>query len=85
MALACRSLLFVPLSLILVQCGHAPNPGALAVNAVKRLANDFDDRFPKPDFKDRFPTANETLLRRQLADFAPKRAQYGPNRSGSLR
>jgi len=47
--------LFVPLSLILVQCGRAPNPGALAANvaaassAQATASNDtFVDRFPKP-------------------------------------
>ena len=86
--LAC---LFVPLSLVLVQCGRAPNPGALAANvaaasnAQAAASNDtFDDRFPKPEFRDRFPTANETLPLRQLADFAPKRVQTQSYRVASL-
>src|SRR5262249_25269603 len=33
----------------------------------------FDDRFPKPEFRDRFPTATESFQQRQLTDFAPRR------------
>src|SRR6201991_3186045 len=80
---------FVPLSLLLVQCGRAPNPGALAANASATStapSDTFDDRFPKPEFRDRFPTANETLPLRQLADFAPapKRVQTESYRVASL-
>jgi len=58
---------FVPLSFVLAQCGRAPNPGALAANVqaskTQVSAGDtFDDRFPAPQFKDRFPTANESLV-----------------------
>jgi hypothetical protein len=68
--------LFVPLSLVLVQCGKAPNAGAIAANAegarsnvAKTTAATFDDRFPQPQFSDRFPTANESLpqVQRQVA------------------
>jgi hypothetical protein len=55
---------FVPLSFILVQCGQAPNAGTLAAN-VQGSGDNFDDRFPKPQFKDRFPTASESLEQRQ--------------------
>ena len=81
---------FVPLSLVLVQCGRAPNPGALAANASATSgtqtasADSFDDRFPKPEFRDRFPTANEALPLRQMADFGPKRVQTQSYRVASL-
>jgi len=55
---------FVPLSFILVQCGQAPSAGTLAAN-VQGSGDNFDDRFPKPQFKDRFPTASESLEQRQ--------------------
>lgn len=55
---------FVPLSFVLVQCGQAPNAGTLAAN-VQGAGDNFDDRFPKPQFKDRFPTASESLEQRQ--------------------
>jgi hypothetical protein len=55
---------FVPLSFILVQCGQAPSPGTLAAN-VQGSGDNFDERFPKPQFKDRFPTASESLEQRQ--------------------
>jgi len=92
---ACRWLLAclgVPLALLLVQCGRAPNPGALAANASAAptpstaSGDTFDDRFPKPDFRDRFPTASEALPLHQLADFepGPKRVQTHSYRVASL-
>jgi hypothetical protein len=63
----------LPLSLFLAQCGRAPNPGALAANPSATSSDTFDDRFPKPQFRDRFPTTSESLPQRQLADFAPRR------------
>jgi hypothetical protein len=83
--LAC---VFVPLLLVLVQCGRAPNPGALAANvsgsSTAAAADTFDDRFPKPEFRDRFPTASEALPLRQMADFGPKRVQTQSYRVASL-
>jgi hypothetical protein len=80
----------VPLSLTLVQCGKAPNPAALAANSQanvpavdqtvaktsSRIASGdtFEDRFPAPQFRERFPSASESLLQRQMSDFSPKRA-----------
>jgi hypothetical protein len=70
---------FVPLSFILVQCGQAPGAGTLAANA-QGSGDNFDDRFPKPQFRDRFPTASESLEQRQLNnDVSLKRtAQTAP-------
>lgn len=34
----------------------------------------FDQRFPAPQFTDRFPTPTESLPQRQMSDFAPKPA-----------
>ncbi|WP_246791513.1 alpha/beta hydrolase [Bradyrhizobium commune] len=78
----------VPMSLTLVQCGKAPNPTALAANsqanvqvvnqtvAKTRIASGdtFEDRFPAPQFRERFPSASESFLQRQMSDFSPKRA-----------
>ncbi|WP_454646248.1 alpha/beta hydrolase [Bradyrhizobium liaoningense] len=84
----------VPLSLMLVQCGQAPSPAALATNAQanvqanvqginqvvaksnRQVAGDdtFEDRFPAPQFRERFPSASESFLQRQMSDFSPKRA-----------
>lgn len=80
----------VPLSLALVQCGKAPNPVALAANSQANVqanvqvvaktkqqvasGDTFEDRFPAPQFKERFPSASESLLQRQMSDFSPKRA-----------
>ena len=89
--LALLGWVFVPLSLVLVQCGRAPNPGALAANAsatsnvsTASAGDTFDDRFPKPEFRDRFPAPSEMLLQRQMADFAPKRVQTQTYRVASL-
>jgi len=63
----------VPLSLTLAQCGRAPQPSTLAANAAVVSGDTFEDRFPKPEFRERFPTSNESFEQRQLADFAPRR------------
>src|SRR3954447_5058835 len=81
---------FVPLSLTLVQCGNAPNPAALAANSQANVhvvnqtvaktnpqlasSDTFEDRFPAPQFRERFPQASESFLQRQMSDFSPKRA-----------
>jgi hypothetical protein len=94
--------LFVPLSFVLAQCGRAPNPGALAANVQTSktqasntqasntqasFGDSFDDRFPTPQFRDRFPSANESLAQRQISDFAPVRTaqkEPAPYRVASL-
>ncbi len=58
---------FVPLSFILVQCGQAPGAGSLAANVQATKGDTFDDRFPQPQFKDRFPTPGESLRQRQAS------------------
>jgi hypothetical protein len=63
----------LPLSFTLGNCSKAPGAAALAANAQAASADSFEDRFPKPEFRDRFPTARESLDQRQLADFAPRR------------
>jgi hypothetical protein len=67
---------FIPLSFLLVQCGQAPNAGTLAAN-VQPSGASFDDRFPKPQFRDRFPTASESF--EQRPDLAPRRVAQGSN------
>jgi len=59
---------FVPLSFVLVQCGKAPSAGMLAANT-QGAGDSFEDRFPKPQFKDRFPSASESLtqIQKQVA------------------
>ena len=79
----------IPASFVLVQCGQAPAPGALAANAQGTPGDSFDDRFPKPLFKDRFPTPGESLLQRQAttSDAQSRRtaqAQPAPYRVASL-
>jgi hypothetical protein len=64
--------LFVPLSLVLVQCGKAPNPGMLAANTQSSGGDTFEDRFPVPQFKDRFPTEKESFVQRQAPAPAPQ-------------
>ncbi len=54
----------VPLSFVLVQCGKAPGAGTLAANAQPSSGDSFEDRFPKPQFRDRFPTPGESLLQK---------------------
>jgi hypothetical protein len=80
---------FVPLSFVLVQCGKAPTAGMLAANsqaATQTATGDsFEDRFPKPQFADRFPTASESLVQRQVALAPPQRkVRTEPVRVASL-
>jgi hypothetical protein len=80
-------LALVPISFVLVQCGRAPGAGTLAANAQASAGDSFDDRFPKPQFRDRFPTASESLEQRQPADAPRKRtvqAEPAPYRVASL-
>jgi hypothetical protein len=58
--------LFLPLCLTLAQCGRAPAPGALAANATSS-GDSFEERFPAPQFKDRFPGSGETFRPFELA------------------
>jgi hypothetical protein len=78
---------FLPLSFILAQCGKAPTAGMLAANTQASAGDSFDDRFPAPQFKDRFPTASESLVQRQPAE-APRnraaQAEPAPYRVASL-
>jgi len=76
----------LPLSLALVQSGKAPNPEALAANARMTTDDAFEERFPTPQFHDRFPTASETLRFAPLSDFGPKQAAQAepPYRVASL-
>jgi hypothetical protein len=64
----------IPLSLTLAQCSKTPNPGSLAANT-EGAGDTFDDRFPQPQFKDRFPTAAESLAQRpaNVADAQSRR------------
>jgi hypothetical protein len=81
---------FIPLSLVLVQCGQAPNAGTLAANAQVSPGDSFDDRFPRPHFRDRFPTASESLPQRTASSStqppAPRtaRAEQAPYQVASL-
>ena len=77
----------VPLSFVLIQCGRAPSPGTLAANAQAGAGDSFDDRFPAPQFRDRFPSANESFVQRQAPDSSRKRtaqAEPTPYRVASL-
>src|SRR4051812_8550647 len=77
----------LPLSLALVQCGQAPSPEALAANAQVTSDDSFAERFPTPQFHDRFPTASEMLRLRPLSDFGPRQtaqAEPAPYRVASL-
>ena len=66
----------IPFSFVLVQCGKSPSAEMLAANMQGAAGDSFDERFPKPQFRDRFPTPGESLLQRQTSDCAgPARAR----------
>ncbi len=77
----------MPLSFALAQCGKAPGPGQLAANSHAAIGDSFDERFPRPQFRDRFPTTNESFRELRPAEAAAKRtaqAQSAPYRVASL-
>jgi hypothetical protein len=77
----------VPLSLVVAQCSKSPNAGMLAANSQASTGDSFDERFPTPQFRDRFPTASESLVQRQASDLPGKRTastQPAPYRVASL-
>ena len=75
----------VPLSFVLVQCGKAPGAGTLAANAQPSSGDSFEDRFPKPQFRDRFPTPGESLLQKTPEDLRrAAQATPAPYRVASL-
>src|SRR5262245_38918682 len=51
----------VPLSSLLVQCGKAPPAQTIAANAHATGGDSFEDRFPAPQFRDRFPSESESI------------------------
>jgi hypothetical protein len=76
----------VAMSLGLVQYGKAPNAAVLAANS-QTSGDSFDDRFPAPQFNDRFPSASERLVQYQSSDAPRKRmaqAEPAPYRVASL-
>ena len=95
---AAIALLLIPASLLIAQCSRGPDAGALAANvhpvsAQAAQGATFDERFPAPQFRDRFPSAGETLAQHEMSDFAPKpflsrpavaRAEPAPYRVASL-
>ena len=60
----------------------------LAANSQGPAGDSFDDRFPAPQFRDRFPTVSESFAQRQAADDAPRKrsaeAEPAPYRIASL-
>ncbi|WP_315761981.1 MULTISPECIES: alpha/beta hydrolase [unclassified Bradyrhizobium] len=66
------------LSLPLVQCSKAPNAGVLAANAAPAQPTTFDERFPTPQFRDRFPSPSESFALHSPEDFTPKPAETKP-------
>ena len=65
--------LLIPFALPLTQCGKAPNPEMVAANTQGTAGDTFEDRFPAPQFRDRFPTDKESFapLQRTAAAAAP--------------
>jgi hypothetical protein len=77
----------IPLSFLLVQCGQAPSASSLAANVQATSSDSFDDRFPRPQFNDRFPTDAESLPQHQasVSDAQNRRVvQTQPYRIASL-
>jgi hypothetical protein len=77
---------FAPLSSLLVQCGKAPPAQTLAANAHAAGGDNFEDRFPAPQFRDRFPSESESIKwpgRTEIARTEPQRSE--PPRQRTVR
>jgi hypothetical protein len=74
--------MLAPLSFVLIQCGKGPGDGLAAAN-VQAAADTFEDRFPAPQFNDRFPTASESFVQRQPTQ--AKATATAPPEPGSYR
>ena len=74
------------LSLALANCSKAPDPAALAANAspVPAQVATFDERFPAAQFRDRFPSADESLKLHAPSDFSTKPAALESDQVASL-
>src|SRR5947209_20355746 len=46
--------------------------GQQTTNQQVASGDTFEDRFPAPQFRERFPSASESFLQRQMSDFSPK-------------
>jgi hypothetical protein len=75
--------LLLPFSLALAQCGQAPSAGALAANAASSGDN-FEQRFPAPQFRDRFPSSDETFHPFKLAPKQAAAPEIPPHQVASL-
>jgi hypothetical protein len=73
-------LALIPLSFVVAQFGEAPSAGALAANVQGITFDSFEDRFPKPQFSDRFPSPAESLPQRlaTTSDAQSRRAAQVP-------
>jgi hypothetical protein len=78
--------MLLPLALVLAQCGRAPSAGTLAANVQAASGDSFDDRFPAPQFRDRFPSDSETMPQRHASELmtAPRVDKPAPYRVASL-
>ena len=76
----------IPLSFAVVQGSKAPSAGTLAAS-LQGAGDTFDDRFPKPSFKDRFPTQAESLAQHPAttADAQSRRVAQTPSQPASYR
>jgi len=81
--LALLTSIVVPLSFALVQCGRAPNPGLLVANTHPAPSASFDERFPAPQFKDRFAGAESFIPRTAPAPRRVASAEPAPYRTES--
>jgi hypothetical protein len=58
-----------------VQTNVQTNVQVVAKTSQQVASSDtFEDRFPAPQFRERFPSASEGFLQRQMSDFSPNRA-----------
>jgi hypothetical protein len=80
--------ILIPLALPLAHCGKAPTAEMVAANTQMTSGDTFEDRFPAPQFRDRFPTEKESFAPYQrtvaLVPAQPPKGASSPVRLASI-
>lgn len=74
----------IPLCLVLLQCGPAPEAGTLAAHSQAPSGDTFEGRFPRTPSGERISVANQNLERREPVGIVGIPDEHAPYRVASL-